>query len=193
MALIAKELKHRQRTEAVIYLAAGLPLTWARDQLEHFRGYLMSPREYDFILNDEKYSVRMEDVLLYPQGFAALADSLDTFTGMNMICDIGNGTMSTMFINNGTPDPMRCYTEKLGVHQCTLALKDAVMQRFHMVLDDGIVEDYLRTGETTVAPNIRSVMESTVRRYVEKLMRSMREHEYKFDKLVEMLGLPRWC
>ena len=183
MALIAKELKLRQRTEAVIYLAAGLPLTWARDQLEHFRGYLMSPREYDFILNDEKYSVRIEDVLLYPQGFAALADSLDTFTGMNMICDIGNGTMSTMFINNGTPNPMRCYTEKLGVHQCTLALKDAVMQRFHMVLDDHLIEDYLRTGETTVAPNIRSVMESTVRRYVEKLMRSMREHEYNPDMM----------
>lgn len=181
MALIAKELKLRDRTEAVIYLAAGLPLTWAGDMLERFRGYLMSPREYDFIFNEVKYTVRIEEVFLYPQGFAALADDLDSFTGMNMICDIGNGTMSTMFINNGEPDPLRCYTEKLGVNQCALALKDAVMQNFHMVLDQRIIEDFLRTGKTSVAANISKVMEATAKRYVETLMRSMREHEYNPD------------
>lgn len=183
MALIAKELKLRDRTEATIYLAAGLPLTWAGDMLKRFRGYLMSPREYDFIFNGVTYSVRIEDVFLYPQGFAALADDLDSFTGLNMVCDIGNGTMSTMFINDGDPDPMRCYTEKLGVHQCTLALKNAVMQNFHIVLNDRIVDTFLRTGKADVAPNICSVMEATCRRYVETLMRSMREHEYNPDMM----------
>ncbi len=183
MALIAKELQLRSRTEATIYLAAGLPLTWAGDMLERFCGYLMSPREYDFIFNGVTYSVRIEDVFLYPQGFAALADDLDSFTGLNMVFDIGNGTMSTMFINDGDPDPMRCYTEKRGVHQCTLALKDAVMQNFHIVLNDRIIDTFLCTVKADVVPAICSVMETTCRRYVETLMRSIREHEYNLDMM----------
>lgn len=183
MAIIAKEMKMRNLTEATIYLAAGLPLTWAGDQYARFRGYLLSPREYDFIFNDEKYSVRIEDVFLYPQGFAALADDLDSFTGLNMICDIGNGTLSTMFINNGEPVASRCYTEKLGVYQCVKALRDAVMQSFHMVVDDSIIETYIRTGKAEVSERILNVMHSAVTKYVDTIMRSIREHEYNPDMM----------
>ena len=37
---------------------------------------------------------------MFPQGFAAVADRLSDFKGVNMLCDIGNGTMNIMFIND---------------------------------------------------------------------------------------------
>ena len=36
---------------------------------------------------------------IFPQGFAAVADRLHEFSGTNMLCDIGNGTMNVMLIN----------------------------------------------------------------------------------------------
>lgn len=178
MAVIAKELQRIGKTEAIIYLAAGLPLTWASDQYERFRGYLLSPREYDFTFNDTKYSVRIEDVFLYPQGFAALADHLNDYVGMNMIADIGNGTMSVIAIHNGEPVPSACYTETLGVQQCAIALRNTVLQRFHYRLPDHMIDAYLRTGNTEATPEMLAVMRRAAEQYVNSTFRSLREHDY---------------
>ena len=35
-----------------------------------------------------------------PQGFAAVAPILKQFRGVNMLCDISNGTMNVMYIND---------------------------------------------------------------------------------------------
>ena len=44
--------------------------------------------------------------------------NIKEFTGVNMLCDIGNGTMNLMFINDKKLDPRKCFTEKFGTHQC---------------------------------------------------------------------------
>ena len=40
---------------------------------------------------------------------------------MNMLADIGNGTMNVMYINDRRPLEKKCFTEKYGTHQCMLA------------------------------------------------------------------------
>ena len=55
---------------------------------------------------------------VFPQGFAAVAGQIRDFQGVNMLCDIGNGTMNIMFINDRKPVVDRMFTEKYGTHQC---------------------------------------------------------------------------
>ena len=62
--------------------------------------------------------------------YPAVIDRLPQLTGVNMLADIGNGTMNIMFINNKRPIESKCYTEKLGVNQCVIAAKNAVMDTF---------------------------------------------------------------
>ena len=61
-------------------------------------------------------------------------------TGVNMLADIGNGTMNIMYINNKKPVESKCYTEKLGVNQCMIAAKNAVLDRLGIKIDEVIVE-----------------------------------------------------
>ena len=56
------------------------------------------------------------------QGFAAAFYRLQDFKGINMLADIGNGTMNIMYINNSRPLEKKCSTEKYGTHQCVLCL-----------------------------------------------------------------------
>lgn len=81
----------------------------------------------DFSFRNVSYHVEIVGVDVFPQGFAAVADRLSDFRGVNMICDIGNGTMNIMFINDKKPVSGNMFTEKYGTHQCLLAVRENVI------------------------------------------------------------------
>ena len=55
-------------------------------------------REYRNCLLYTYYHVEFEGADIYPQGFAAAFYRLQDFKGINMLADIGNGTMNIMYI-----------------------------------------------------------------------------------------------
>ena len=178
MVAIAKELKLRGRTEAAVHLAVGLPLTWVGQQKERFSRYLTQLRILEYRYNGTDYTIEIVGLEMYAQGFAAVADKLRDFTGVNMLCDIGNGTMNIMYINNGRPVSGQCYTEKFGTHQCMLAAREALMRTLHVKVDDSIIEEVLRTGTAKVDDRVVAIIRDTATTYVAGIMRSLREHEY---------------
>ena len=178
MAAIAKELNRRGLTEAPVYLAVGLPLTGVGQQKDSFIRYLTQVRNLEYTFNGKDYDVEIVGVEMFAQGFAAVADRLKEFTGVNMLCDIGNGTMNIMYINNGRPISGQCYTEKFGTHQCMLAAREALMRTLHLKVDDSIIEQVLRTGASDVDEKVVTIIRDTATNYVAGIMRSLREHEY---------------
>ena len=122
LAAIARELNVHGLTGATVRLAVGLPLTWVSQQREDFKAYLMRSREVYFTFRGKVYRVEIAGADVFPQGFAAVASQIRDFQGVNMLCDIGNGTMNIMFINDRRPAADRMFTEKYGTHQCTADL-----------------------------------------------------------------------
>lgn len=101
LAAIAKELKARGLNTAKIHLAVGLPLKWFQTQREDFRRYMLQNRHLDYRYAGKRYVVDIDDCTVMPQCYAAIAENLKEFKGMNMVADIGNGTMNVMILNNG--------------------------------------------------------------------------------------------
>jgi hypothetical protein len=99
LAAIARELDHQKITSAKVLLATGLPLTWMVKQQESYRDYLMQNRTVDFNFRDVDYHIELVDVVVFPQGYAAIADRLGDFRGVNILADIGNGTVCR-FVND---------------------------------------------------------------------------------------------
>ena len=165
-------------TQAPVYLAVGLPLTWVGQQKDSFIRYLTQVRNLEYTFNGRDFAVEIVGVEMYAQGFAAVADRLKEFSGVNMLCDIGNGTMNIMYINNGRPISGQCYTEKFGTHQCMLAAREALMRTLHLKVDDSIIEQVLRTGVSDVDEKVVAIIRDTASDYVTGIMRSLREHEY---------------
>ena len=142
---IAKELKAENLTEAHIVVAAGLPLTWTSGQKADFRAYLMKNAEVEFVYKKTAYHIYIDDVRIYPQGYAAIASFATALKGVNLIADIGNGTMNTLYMINGKPQQGKMFTEKFGTYQCTLAVREAFMQKTQREINDAIIDEVLNS------------------------------------------------
>lgn len=97
---IARELNLHSIQEADVHLAAGLPLTWIRNQREEFRSYLLQDPEIRYRFNHKDYHIRLVGCTLYPQGYPAIVSRLGELKGTNLLADIGNGTMNILYITN---------------------------------------------------------------------------------------------
>lgn len=115
---------------------------------------------------------------VFPQGFAAVADKLSAFKGINMLCDIGNGTMNVMYINECKPQQSKCFTEKYGTHQCMLAVRENLMKLYGTAVDDSVIERVIRHGTADISERYLTAIRDTAAEYVAGIFRRLREHEY---------------
>ena len=99
LAAVARELNIRKLTSTHVHRAAGLPLTWMSEQKDSFKEYLLQNDSADFTFKGVDYHVEFAGADIFPQGFSAVADKLREFKGINMLCDIGNGTMNVMYMD----------------------------------------------------------------------------------------------
>ena len=178
LAAVGMELKLRGMNKASVHLAAGLPLTWVGEQKEDFKAYLLQKKEVDFTFRGESFHVEFVGADVFPQGLSAVADHLREFKGVNMLCDIGNGTMNIMYINNGRAVQSKCFTEKYGTYQCVLAVREKLMQKFGVAVDDAVIEDVLRFGEADIGRKYLDAIRDVAKEYAAGIMRRLREHEY---------------
>ena len=178
LAAIARELNIRKMTCGKIRVAAGLPLTWVSGQRDEFRDYLLQNKAVDFSFRNVSYHVEIVGVDVFPQGFAAVADRLSDFRGVNMICDIGNGTMNIMFINDKKPVSGNMFTEKYGTHQCLLAVRENIMRAHHTTVDEAIINRVFRFGTADIKEDYLKTITDTATDYVEGIFQRLREHEY---------------
>ena len=178
LVAIAKELKDAGLTEAKVVIAAGLPLTWTSGQKKAFAEYLGKNKEVSFTYKKTDYHITVEDVRIYPQGYAAIAEVASAMKGVNVIADIGNGTMNVLYMVNGRPQSGRMYTEKFGTYQCTLAIREIFMQKTNRELNDAIIDEVLCTGTAEIGPADLKIIRAAATEYVNDIFRRHREHGY---------------
>ena len=178
LVAIAMELHDEGLTEADVFLAAGLPLTWTTVQKADFAAYLSRNEEVHFVWQKECYHIRIQGVRIYPQGFAAVSESAAAMEGVNMIADIGNGTMNVLYICDGKPLSGKMYTEKFGTYQCTLAIREAFMRRTQREVSDHVINKVLRTGKANIPAGDLRIIRDVASAYVQDIFRRLREHGY---------------
>jgi plasmid segregation protein ParM len=178
---VARELNICGVRKAEVHLAAGLPLTWIRRQREAFRAYLLQNQFVSFRFNDKPYNIRFVGCSLYPQGYPAIVDRLGEFRGTNLLADIGNGTMNLLYLNNKKPMESRCWTEKVGVNQCVIAARNAVLDNFGVKIEDAAVEQVLRSGTADIGKPYLDCITAAARQYVTGIFHILRRYEYDPD------------
>lgn len=178
LAAVAKELKARGLTKAKIHLAVGLPLKWMQSQMDKFRKYLLQNAHVDFRYRNEDYSVDIAGCTVMPQCYAAVAENLKEFTGMNMLLDLGNGTGNIMILNNGKPSESKAWTEQIGIHQCYKYIHGEVMDATGVNLPAEILNNYLKYGRTDIGSEYSTIMDAAAKAYVNDVFDLLKEHEF---------------
>lgn len=138
----------------------------------------MQNKEVEFSFNGIDYRVEFTGADIFPQGFAAVADRLYEFCGTNMLCDIGNGTMNVMFINEKKPEIRRCFTEKFGTQQCVIRAREDMMRTHHATVDESVITRVLRFGKADIADEYLETITKSAKNYVDGIFRNLREHGY---------------
>ena len=178
LAAIARELDGKGMNRATVHIAAGLPLTWVATQKEDFQKYLLQNECVDFTFRNKEYHVEFAGADIYPQGFTAAFYRLQDFKGINMLVDIGNGTMNIMYINNSRPLEKKCFTEKYGTHQCVLAVRESLLKELGTVVDDLVIEQVIRTGTADIGEKYLTVIRKAAGDYTKEIFHKLREREY---------------
>ena len=155
-----------------------LPLSWVGSQRESFRQYLMQNETIRFRFNGNLFQLRIVGCKVYPQGYAAIVQQLADFEGEHLLADIGNGTMNLLYLTDSQPQESRCWTEKIGVNQCMIRAKEAVLRRFGSKISDSTVEQILRTGTAKIDADYLACIREVASGYVAELFAALRSYEY---------------
>ena len=184
LAALAEELKFRGLHEANVILAVGLPLAWMKSQGVDFKRYLMKEQELHFEFRKERYHVHLCGVEIFPQGFAAVVN-LGAMLGMNMLADIGNGTMNVMQIIDNKPLEKSLVTDKFGVGICMKEIQKEVSKESGEDIPEMLIEPLLRKGLQGRTDNIAKKAEYIAKKYTENIRKRLTDYGYK-EELVHL-------
>lgn len=165
-------------------LAAGLPLTWMKSQGEDFKRYLIKEQELHFEFRKERYHVHLCGVEIFPQGFAAVVN-LGAKLGMNMLADIGNGTMNVMQIIDNKPLEKSLVTDKFGAGICMKEIQKELSKESGEDIPEMLIEPLLRKGLQGRTDNIAKKVEYIAKKYTENIRKRLIDYGYK-EELVHL-------
>ena len=179
LAAIAEELTDANVSAATVLIAAGLPLTWTGVQKKEFAAYLMQNKDVTFFYRKRMFEIHINGVRIYPQGYAAIAESAPKMQGINLIADIGNGTMNTLYVINGRPQNDRTATERFGTHQCMLAVRERYEKETKgRILHESVIEEIFRRGTADLPDEDMEIVAAAIREYVSGIFERLRDHGY---------------
>ena len=181
LAAIAEELRIRGKHEENLFLAAGLPLHWVKEQKEDFRAYLLQNHDVKFEYREEAYHITIAGAEIFPQGFAAIAPDLRNMQGLNMLADIGNGTMNVMLINNGKPVEGGFFTEQFGTWQCMKLARNELVRTCGRAIPDMVIENVIRNGTSDISEEVLDAIRKVAEEYVRRVFAKLRDYGYYPD------------
>ena len=178
---IAAECLANNITEANIILAAGIPTSMVKAQREDTRKYLLSDPDPEFDYNGKHFKIHLEKCLIFPQGYPALYDRNRELTGLNIIADIGNGTMNVIYVSNKKVIEDKCHTEKIGVGQFRIMAYNAMMDNFGKKIEPEIIENFICGRNTDISEKYIAVLEQEAKKYCGQIFDTLYKYEYDPD------------
>ena len=179
LAAVARELAVQRLTTAKIVLAVGLPLTWLSSQRNAYREYLLKEKKVAFNFRGVDYCIEVVDAMVFPQGYAAIAEKINEFREVNIVADIGNGTVNLFRVVDRRPEVVTMATEACGVKDCAIAMRVALANRHNGAkVDDFVIERIIRTGTARIDESYLRTLTEAAETYTEGLFRKLREYGY---------------
>ncbi len=180
-AAIAKELKRRCLTESRVFLAVGLPLTRFGAEKKAFIKYLMAEKDVMFSFEQVDYHIIIENVVVFPQCYAAVVDRLNTFAKKTLVVDIGSWTIDIMPVVDRTPDESHCTTIPKGLITCIRSINEQCVRQLNGEVDEGEIQQFMRYGTTDIDERYQKIITEEIKRFVERVYNLIREHGYNLE------------
>ncbi len=178
LAAVAKELACRKAdATASVHLAAGLPLTGFGRDKKKFRAYLLRDgRPVFFRFEGSAYTVRITEVSLFPQGYAAVLTQPDLLNEPSVIlADVGGWTVDLMRLDNRIPNAATCRSLELGMIRCLDEIAEQVRRNLGLSMTAAQIESVLCGEASSVDDNAKQIIHREADGYARRLLSAIAE------------------
>ena len=178
LAAVAKELACRKAdATASVHLAAGLPLTGFGRDKKKFRAYLLRDgRPVFFRFEGSAYTVKITEVSLFPQGYAAVLTQPDLLNEPSVIlADVGGWTVDLMRLDNRIPNAATCRSLELGMIRCLDESAEQVRRSLGLSMTAAQIESVLCGEASSVDDNAKQIIHREADGYARRLLSAIAE------------------
>ena len=136
-----------------------------------------------------EYSITIEEVAVFPQGYAALM----TETGLlqdepsMLLMDLGGWTVDLMRIDNAIPAADTAHSLELGMIRCVDDIREQVRRETGLSLTDAQIENMLAGQPCTVSDVVRGIVNQQGRKYTEHLLSATMEAGFDLHAIPAVL------
>ncbi len=180
MIALAKELRNRNLSpNSEITLAVGLPPGHMADQevVNHYREYFrQNGGLYRFQAGGVSYQVKVKDLIVCPQAYSVLftlPQNILEYSSLRVV-DIGGGTVDTIHIENGTPDPLMPSLD-MGVIFLYGKIFIQLQNRFGRKISESQVDEILLGKQSFFSEEQKQVVRYAARSHMQEIFDGFRE------------------
>lgn len=181
MVMIAKELCKKGIYTADIRLALGLPLTRMGISKQEYIDYMLKNRRLTYKYEGKQYSIFILTVDVFPQGYAAVIDRLDTFSASTIVIDMGGWTIDILPIIEGQPNISQCKSLSLGTITAINDINERLRQRFNGEADEAIIKEIMMKGTSNINKEYLQIIQDGLSNYAEMVMNNLRALKFNFE------------
>lgn len=178
LAAIAREIAYRNApTKTSVILAVGLPLTSFGREKNAFRAYLLRDgKPARFSYEGISYEICVQDVKLFPQGYAAILQHSDLLNEPSVIlADIGGWTVDVMRLDNRIPNAVSCRSLELGMIRCLDEIAEQVRRNLSLSLTSVQIETALRGSPESIDERVTAIVQREAGLYAKKILSAIAE------------------
>ena len=179
LAAIAKEIQQRGLPpECSVRIAAGLPLTsFGRDKPK-FKDYLLrSNQPVNYKFEGVEYSITIEEVAVFPQGYAALMTEVGLLQDepSMLLMDLGGWTVDLMRIDNAIPAADTAHSLELGMIRCLDEIAEQVRRSLNLSLTSVQIENVLRGSPDSMDDRVKAIIQREAGLYARRILSAIAE------------------
>lgn len=176
--LIARDVPLQKNIPIPVFLGVGLPPSHIVRLRERFLQYF-NRGQFNFRYNDSAVCLRVLDVRLLAQGYAAIAELPGEIrkSPHAYIVDIGGYTTDIMALEHGTLDPRFCESLDYGMIQ----LSNQIQRRLHLQTGrkytESMIDEMLEYGNTDFPEQTMQTACQLAKQYASELLRKLLEFD----------------
>lgn len=192
LAALAKECQSGSIPNgARVVLGVGLPLKHFATVRKAFVKYLKREQQpVKFRYEDVQYSFTIENVLAFPQCYAAVADKLGDMKGEYLIVDVGSWTIDIMHVKDGVPVESKCETFTESMVSVIQEIKGKSSEKFGKEIPESIIIDYISNANCNYPEKYTRLMDEALEAFVKRVEGILKEngHDTEFANIIYVGG-----
>ena len=183
LAGVAKELDVYHRQNADVILAVGLPFSRFGQEKKEFRDYLYRKGEICFCYSGNDYRIRIKDVMVFPQCYAAIADRMRMYGAESLIVDIGSKTVDVIHVQKYVPVERESTSIPEALIQCMENIKSSVYQICNKKVNEGIIRQMIVDGDAMIPEDCKTVIKNGLRGFARGIEAKLSELGFDLEMM----------